>query len=261
MRTQLTAVALTLFVAACGGGSEPPAGTAGPAGSPPEAAAPAAGAAPGAPSAGGVAAPGAGSTPTPGMAGRTTAELLNPDNETMVFLYYDLTGNAPPVDSWVEKDNRVNFAPAIEKAALRQQVRAEIEAGLAAVRGAGLIRLSVQNANLSDYDPTYGEFTVRAIAPSSEITFSAFGQQVAIRFANGRTAQIWKVPAAEAQAIRDKITGGTGYFGNVEIELLLGIRSVQPGPGGGTIITDVLEYELRESRTGTTITRMKLAGA
>ncbi len=257
MHKQLTAAALALLVAACGGGSEPPAGTAATAGSPPDAAAPAAAAATGTQAPAGVATPGAASTPALGMAGRT-AELLNPDNETMVFLYYDLTGNAPPIDSWVAKDNRVTFAPAIEKAAMRQQVRAELEAGLAAVRGAGLIRLSLQNANLSDYDPTYGEFTIRAIAPSSEVTFSAFGQQVAVRFANGRTAQIWKVPAAEAQAIRDKITGGTGYFGNVEIELLLGIRSVQPGPGGGTIITDVLEYEMRESRTGTTIVRMNL---
>jgi hypothetical protein len=234
--------------AAAGPGPSPAAGSSAPAG------AAEAGASQAAASAPPVQASGSGQ-----FAGRT-GELLNPDNETMVFLYYDLTGNPPPVDQWVQKDTRVTYAPAIEKAALREQAKAEIEAGLAAVRGAGLIRLSIQNANLSDYDPTYGEFTIRALSPSSEVTFRAFDQDVAIRFANGRTAQIWKVPPAEAQAIRDKMMVG-GYFGTAEIEVLLSIRAIQPGPGGGTIITDVLEYELREPRSATTITRQRLTAS
>jgi hypothetical protein len=122
------------------------------------------------------------------------------------------------------------------------------------VKGAGVIRLSLNSANLSDYDPTYGEFTVRALAPSSVIPFDALGQKVSIRFGNGKYAQIWRVPAAEAQSIRDRIPLGT----NVDLDVLLAIKSVVPGPAGGTITADVIEYEMREGRTGTILARVQV---
>src|SRR5215813_12941444 len=119
----------------------------------------------------------------------------------------------------------------------------------------GMLRLSM-NANLSEYDPTYSEFQVRALAPSSVVTYNALGQKVSLNFRNGRTAQIWRVPAADAQTIRDKI----GSFGsNVGLDVLLRIAEVQPGPGGGTIVTDVVEYEMREQRSGMTIARVQVA--
>jgi len=250
MRT-LPIIGLTLLVAACGGtdkpapaatGTEPAAGVPAPApaaGSAPDAVIPAA-------------EPSVGATPS-GLAGRT-GELVNPDNNAMVFLYYDLAGITPPIDRWVEDDSRVKYVPAIDKPAQRIAVRSELEAGLAAVKGAGVIRLSLNSANLSDYDPTYGEFTVRALSPSSVVSFDALGQKVALRFGNGKTAQIWRVPAADAQAIRDKIPLGT----NVELDVLLTIKSVVPGPAGGTITADVVEYELRETRGGTTLARIQM---
>lgn len=187
------------------------------------------------------------------FAGRT-GELVNPDDSTMVLLYYDLAGIAPPIDIWVEADNRVTFAPAIEKAARRAAVRAEIESAAAAVRGVGTIRLSM-NANLSDYDPTYGEFTVRALSPSSAVSFHAFDQNVSLRFGNGRLAQVWHVPAAEAGLIRDKIS----YGHNASLDALLRLTAVQPGPAGGTITSEVLEYELRDNRNGSLLGRVRLA--
>lgn len=190
----------------------------------------------------------------PGLGGRT-GELLNPDNSTMVFLYYDLAGIPPPIDQWVASDSRVMYGPAIDKPAKRVAVKAELEAGAAAVRGTGRIRLSLNSANLSDYDPTYGEFTVRALSPSSVVEFAALGQKVTLRFGNGRTAQTWRVPPAEAQAIRDRLSMGT----NVDLDVLLIIRAVQPGPAGGTITADVVEYEMRESRGGTTLARVQVA--
>ena len=196
-------------------------------------------------------------TPTPAASpafkGRS-AELLNPDASTMVFLYYDLAGMTPPIDNWVEDDGRVKYAPALEKASRRSAVRAELESGAAAVRGVGAIRLSM-NANLSEYDPTYGEFLVRALAPSSVVPFDALGQKVSLKFGNGRTAQIWQVPLARAQAIRDKIH----YIGNVSLDVLLRITAVQPGLGGGTITADVVEYELQENRSGFTLGRVQVA--
>lgn len=188
------------------------------------------------------------------LAGRT-GELVNPGQSAMVFLYYDLAGIAAPIDNWVEADSRVKFAPGIEKAANRAALRAELEAGAAGVRGVGLIRQSLNDANLSHYDPTYGEFRVGALAPSSFVEFTAFGQKVALKFGNGRTAQIWSVPEAEAQVISDKIP----RVGRVAIDTVLKIKSVQPGPGGGTIIADVLEFELRHDVSGTTIGRVQVA--
>lgn len=183
-----------------------------------------------------------------------TGELVNPENHAMVFLYHDLAGLTPPFDQWTEEDGRVKWARGPDRAALRQTVRAEFESAAAAVRGVGSIRLSM-HANLSDYDPTYGEFTVRGLAPSSVISFDALGQKISLKFGNGRHAQIWRVPAAEAQVIRDKL----GYGGNASLDALLRITGVQPAPGGGTITADVVEYELRQSQNGQMLGRVQLA--
>lgn len=255
---RLIAVLSVALLAACGGGGDAQAPAA--AGAPPTSgnlagSSSSMGSAAPAQSGSAAAAPAAAGAGLPGR----TVELLNPDNNTMVFLYYDLTGNPPPLDSWVEKDSRIVMTQAIDRAAMRQTVRSELESGLASVRDVGLIRISLSSADLSDYDPTYGEFTIGALAPSSEIPFDAFGQKVKLKFANGRTAQIWKVPPAEAQLIRDKLVGVGGAWYNVGIDLLLRIKSVQPGPAGGTIVTDILEYEIRDTRNGTTINRATVA--
>jgi len=193
-----------------------------------------------------------GSAAAAAVAQKTGRALVNPDASTMVFLYYELAKMTPPFDNWVEDDNRVKFAPAPEKAAKRVAVREELQSAAASVKGVGALRLTV-DANLSDYDPTYGEFTVRALAPSSVVTFNALGQKLSVSFANGRTAQIWRVPAAQAQAIRDKVSTS----GSIELDVLLAIDSVLPGPGGGSIVTNVIEYEMRGARNGLAIGRVK----
>jgi hypothetical protein len=235
MRMQLSLIA-TVVLAACGGAQSPEGG------------APVVGVANADSSA-------AAASPATGPFANRKGELLNPDDSTIVFLYYDLSGMKPPIADWVEQDNRVQFAPGLDKAARRDAVKKELEAAAAAVRGMGALRLSM-NANLSEYDPTYSEFQVRALAPSSVVTYSALGQKVSLNFRNGRTAQIWRVPAAEAQTIRDKLGS---YGSNVGLDVLLRIAEVQPGPGGGTIVTDVLEYEMREQRSGMTIARVQVA--
>ena len=116
----------------------------------------------------------AAATPAGRFAARTR-EIVNPDQPAMVFLYFDLAGLKPPLEEWVEKDGRVQFAAPVDKPARRAAVRAELEAGLAAVREIGRIRLSIGNAQLSDYDPANGEFTVGALSPASELMFAALG--------------------------------------------------------------------------------------
>ncbi len=146
-------------------------------------------------------------TTTPASAGglaARTGELTNPDNATMVFLYYDLAGITPPIDQWVEQHTRVRYANAADKAAQRATVKAALQAGMAAVHEVGVIHLT-SNASLSSYDPTYGEFTVGGLSPGSVYTFSAQGQTVSLKFDNGLAAQSWSVPKDQAQAIVDKI--------------------------------------------------------
>lgn len=186
-------------------------------------------------------------------AGRNV-ELVNPDEATMVLLYFDLAGLPPPVEQWLDDDMRVRLAPASEKPAARELVRREIEAGIAGVRKVGALRLSLA-ANLSEYDGTYGEFTVRALAPSSVIEFQHFGHKVSLRFGNARTAQVWHVPADQAQAVRDRL----GFGNEATVDALLRIGDVHAAPDGGTITTQVVEYELRESRGGTLLGRVQPA--
>ncbi len=186
------------------------------------------------------------------LAGRLR-EVASPDDATMILLYYSLSGLPMPVDRWAEGERKVQFAQPIDKAPLRAQARAEITTGAAAVRDIGLIRLTM-DANLSDFDPSYNEFTVRALSPSSEVEFNAFGQTAAIRFVNGETAQRWSFAGADAQAARDRIE-----HGGVELVVLTRVTGASPAPDGGIINTEVLNYELRNRQSGTVIARVKVA--
>lgn len=250
MRKYLTLAATALLLTACGDTQTSNSGETRPAAGTPASSADSNGASQGSRTESGAA---SAAPAVPALGGRT-GELVNPDNNTMVFLYYHLAGIAPPIDNWVEEDSRVKYAPGLEKASKRTAIRAELESGAAAVRDVGFIRLSM-NANLSEYDPTYGEFLVRALAPSSVVSFDALGQKVELKFGNGRTAQIWRVPQSQAQAIRDKI----GPYSNVSLDALLRIASVLPGPGGGTITTDVVEYEMQTTQGGLTVARVQVA--
>jgi len=185
---------------------------------------------------------------------RRPGELINPDESTMVLLYHDLAQLTPPFAQWRDDDLRVRMATPAEKPAARDLVQRELEAGFRGVHDVGRIRLSL-SANLSDYDMTYGEYTVRALAPSSVILFQAFGQKATLKFGNARSAQVWRVPQAEAQRVRDRI----GFPSDVSIDVTLAIRDVHAAPEGGTITADVIEYELRENRGGSLLGRVQLA--
>lgn len=184
-------------------------------------------------------------TPPPGaadagMAGRTE-EFVDPDDQSMVLLYYSLAGLNPPLDSWAADDPHVVGAPVPERPAARDARRAELEAGLKAAGKVGRLRFSVQTA-IGYYDPTYGEFTIGALQPSSVIEFRDLGQRVGVRFGNARVAQLWSATAGQAEQIGDRY----GRPFNARLDVLARIHSVQPDARGGTIIADVLEYELHE---------------
>jgi hypothetical protein len=187
--------------------------------------------------------------------GSRAGELANPDDSTMVLLYHDLAGLPVPVDRWVENDSKVKSGAPADRASLRDRVHAAITSGAAGVKQIGVVRLTMR-ANLSEYDPSYSEFTVRALAPSSVVSWKAFDENVSLKFGNAQKAQTWSVSKEEAQAVRDRIQ----YVGLVEINVLAKIKHVQPGPDGGHIMADVVEYELRNTSSGTTVGRVKIGG-
>lgn len=199
-----------------------------------------------------VIAPAAAAPATSPLAGRT-GELANPENLAMVMLYHDLAGIPAPIARWVEADSRLQFAPGPQKAALREQITAEFAAARDAVRNVGILRVTLADAQLSDYDPGYGEYTIRALSPSSTIPYKALGTNVTLKFDNARTAQLWRVPAEDAQRIADTL----GPYGRAALDLTLAVTGVVPGTAGGTINTRIVEYELRAQRGGQTLVRAK----
>lgn len=184
------------------------------------------------------------SAPSAGLAGRT-GELVNPDEQTMIFLYYDLAGLTPPVETWIAEDSDVRYGDPASKPARREELRAAYAAAQARVKGVGRLRLTVRS-NLSDYDPTNGEFIVQALAPGSTYGFRAFSRRVTLRLGNGEIAQRWVVPAAQAQTIVDKVR----YLSDAEVDMLVQITDVQPGSDGGSLTAQVLSYEVRDRSAG-----------
>lgn len=182
--------------------------------------------------------------PAAALAGRT-GELVNPDEQTMVFLYYDLAGLAPPIESWISEDSDVRYGPADAKPARREELRSAYAAAQASVRNVGRLRLTV-NSNLSDYDPSYGEFIVQALSPGSTYSFRAFSRTVTLRLGNGQQAQRWAVPAEEAQRIKDHVP----YLQGTQLDVVLQITGVQPGTDGGSLTANVLSYEVRDRSAG-----------
>lgn len=196
----------------------------------------------------------AGTAPAaPALAGRS-GELTNPEDMAMVMLYHDLAGIPAPIARWVEADNRLQFAPGPQKAALREQITGEFEAARDAVRNVGVLRITLADAQLSDYDPGYGEYTIRAISPSSTIQYKTLGTEVTLKFDNARTAQLWRVPPDEAQRVADTL----GNHGRAALDLTLAVTGVVPGTAGGTLTTRIVEYELRAQRGGQTLARTSL---
>jgi hypothetical protein len=194
--------------------------------------------------------------PTPASPfGARAGELANPEDLAMVMLYHDLAGIPAPIARWVEADRRLQFAPGPQKAALREQITAEFEAARDAVKNVGILRITLADAQLSDYDPGYGEYTLRALSPSSTITYKTLGTEVTLKFDNARAAQLWRVPSVEAQRVADTL----GAYGRAALDLTLAVTGVIPGTAGGTLTTRIVEYELRAQRGGQTLARTTLS--
>jgi hypothetical protein len=175
--------------------------------------------------------------PSPPLAKRTGA-LTNPEDTAMVMLYHDLAGLPAPISRWVEADSRLQFTPGAQKAAMREQITREFESARDAVRSVGILRITLADAQLSDYDPGYGEYTLRALSPSSTIIYKTLGTEVTLKFDNARVAQLWRVPPDEARRVADTL----GTYGRAALDLTLAVTGVIPGTAGGTLTTRIVEY-------------------
>ena len=160
------------------------------------------------------------------------------------MLYHSLTGTRPAIERWVEQDYRLIGANAPDKAQIRADMRAELEALVAFVGDIGRLRISLRDANLSTYDPAYGEFTIGALSPGTVIPFEEYGQRVGIRLDNAHIAQIWKIDPDRAREVQDKL----GTYPRTSIDVVLAVIGAVPSPGGGSITARIAEYEIQDAR-------------
>jgi hypothetical protein len=170
--------------------------------------------------------------------------VINPSAAEIVMLYYSLAGTRPPIERWVEQNYRLTGASAPDKAQIRADMRAELEALAASVGDVGHLRISLRDANLSTYDPAYGEFTIGALSPGSTIPFQEYGQKIGIRLDNAHIAQIWKIDPDRAREVLDKL----GTYPRASIEVVLDVIDAVPSPNGGTITARIAEYEIHDAR-------------
>lgn len=169
--------------------------------------------------------------------------VTNPSAGEIVMLHHSLAGTRPPIERWVEESYRLIRAPAPDKAQVRADLRAELEALAASVHDIGRLRISLRDAGLSTYDPTYGEFTIGALSAGSTIPFEEYGQTVGIRLDNAHEAQFWKISPEQAREVLDKL----GQYPSTSIDLVLDVIGAVPGPKGGTITARITEYEIHNN--------------
>lgn len=72
-----------------------------------------------------------------------------------------------------------------------------------------------------------------------------------MKFDNGDKAQRWSVDPKDARSINDRVQ----YGSSATIEMVLKITGSTPTASGGTITTNVLSYEIKSRRDGTTLVR------
>lgn len=171
--------------------------------------------------------------------------VVNPSAAEIVMLYHSLAGTRPAIERWVEQDHRLIGANAPDKAQIRADMRAELEALTNSVGDIGRLRISLRDAGLSTYDPAYGEFTIGALSPGTVIPFEEYGEKIVVRMDNAHIAQIWKINPDKAREVQDKL----GTYPRASIDLVLDVIGAVPSPGGGSITARIAEYEIQDART------------
>ncbi len=179
--------------------------------------------------------------------------LTNPSGDDLIALVYSVSGAPAPIEKWVNE--KVRYTAPLDRPRRREESTAAFGALMQSVADAGFLQLEI-NADLSEYDPTYNEFLIRDLSAASYLTFRSetTNESITVKFRNGGRAQVWSVPREELQSVVDKMTMGH----MVRLLLTLKIAGATPAANGGTIHTDIVEYEIFDQMNGARLGRVRV---
>ncbi|HCK83528.1 MAG TPA: hypothetical protein DHW63_03125, partial [Hyphomonadaceae bacterium] len=179
--------------------------------------------------------------------------LTNPSGDDMIALVYSVSGAPAPIEKWVNE--KVRYTAPLDRPRQREESTAAFNALMQSVSDAGFLQLEI-NADLSEYDPTYNEFLISDLGAASYLTFQSETtfEKTSVKFRNGAKAQVWSVPREEFQSVADKMTIGHA----VRLLLTLKIVGATPAANGGTIHTDVVEYEIFDQVNSARLGRVRV---
>jgi len=153
--------------------------------------------------------------------------MVDPTNEVMCLLYYQLAKTPAPLDDYAGKNRAVVDANEFDKPAAVAKEKDRLTALVASLQGVTAVRINVNN-QFGEYDSTLGGFPLN-FSPDQFLYFNCSdGTQARLRFANAQQAQAWVLDPKTAQADLKKNLNGRDVLTTVDIDLT-GVDDTAPG--------------------------------
>lgn len=189
--------------------------------------------------------------PAPGI-GSGSRELAHPEDLQMLLLAYRLEGRTPPIAEWAAVQQRVATANEFDRAAVRDEEQARLQAVYDGTEDIGLLRINV-NARISEYDGSRGGYYLDAFTPGSVFTFSArpapnpFREEaVSLRIDNPDELNFWPLDSAAAQEALAKNNGQR----HVTLDSRLRITGINRRSTGAEVTATLLGYSIVSTKYG-----------
>lgn len=189
--------------------------------------------------------------PAPGP-GSGTRELSHPEDLQMLLLAYRLEGRTPPIAEWAAAQHRVAAANEFERAGVRDEEQARLQAVYDGTEGIGLLRMNV-NARISEYDGSRGGYYLDAFTPGSVFQFSASpapnpfrDETVSLRIDNPGELNFWPMDPVAAQEVLAKNNGQR----HVTLDSRLRITGINRRSAGAEVAATLLGYSIVSTKYG-----------
>ncbi len=168
-------------------------------------------------------------------------QLVSPDAEDVVFLYYGLSGEDPSLSEIADLSTA---SKEFGRAEAHAKIEAQLKAKLDAVKGVKFLQVNLNNS-FGQYDEKYKEYDFD-LGTGTSIPFTAYGRNVELVLTNGGLAQSWKLDPPDAAEVLRKNGGGRG----VRLVLHLRVLDAPPSAGDSRLRIDVriLDYDILSYR-------------
>ena len=174
-----------------------------------------------------------------------TKVVADPSELDVLMVFYDWLGQEPPVSKWAEQEWKVRSSDEFRKAGNQAEVENNLRSMFSSLKDTGTVKVNI-NAQLSEYDPKYGEYYIDAFAPGHSLQFGKYNEQVQIQVLNASDAYAWKLAAADAQRVLER-----NRMRMVTIGAELKIRGARrSGDDGGILSVDVVRYSVNAGLNG-----------